>query len=190
VCLPIGAIFDIINRAQAGVGNFAKSAAPVAASLSKSARAQRKLVQADTEKLKRGKLGLTEAQKRQRLANAMRAARAQIASQNVALQRQQAMAGGRSGSPAAQQRSLADTEAAVAALASQNIEQQSQNQAARRRAEILQRIRMQQQINRQNWMDATKNIGSTGKQRGGVDYNQLESLYGGNSESALNARKG
>lgn len=174
--LPLGAIFNIIDRAQASSGNIARSIAPVAASLSKSARAQRKLVQADTEKLKQGQLGLTEAQKRQRLANSMRAARAQTAGRAAALERQQAMAGGRSGAPAAAQRDLAGTEAGVAALAAQQIEQQSQQQAERRRAEILQRIRQQQQINRQNWMDATKNIGSTGKQRS-VDYNSLESLY-------------
>jgi len=186
MALPIGAILNIIGQAVkkggSTVGGVAQTVAPIAASMGKAAKTQRKMIHADAEKLKKGQVGFSQAKKSQMLADSMRAQRAATKGTEANIQRQMAASGGRSGAFQTGLQDLTGTQAGAAALAAQQINQQSEAQAERRRAEILQRLKEQAARNKANWTQSTSHIqGAMGGDSGGgqqMDVNSLEGAFG------------
>jgi len=185
MALPIGAILALVGKAAKGggkaIGGTAQAIAPIAASLGKAATSQRKMIHADVDKLKKGQVGFSEAKKRQMLADSMRAQRAATKGTEVDVRRQMAASGGRSGAFQQSLQDLTGTQAGASALAAQQINQASEQQAERRRTEILQRLKEQAARNKANWTQAAGGVQQAmGSSSGSkpLDASALEGLYG------------
>lgn len=112
------------------------------AQLTPAARAERQQLRKDTEALRQGKLGLSDAEKRSMLAGSMRGIQAQTAGAEAGLRRMAAAQGG-FGRSGAQQNALLGLQGVKAEKATQaagELDRQSQNLATQRKADVLGRL--------------------------------------------------
>jgi len=110
--------------------------------LTPEARAERRQLRKDTEAMRQGKLGLSDAEKRSMLAGSMRGIQAQTSATEAGLRRMAAAQGG-FGRSGAQQQALAGIQgvkAEQAAKAMGGIDQQSQQLALSRQQDVMNRL--------------------------------------------------
>jgi len=150
----------IAQKIAGAAGSTAQFAAPIAQSLGKAATQQRKLIHSDTEAMKQGKLGYSDAKKRRMLEMSLR---------------QQASAMGPEGMSSSQR-------AAASASAMQGINTDSEQTAILRRADILRRLKEQAARNSANWAESTSHVGgmlgADQKGGGGGDIGGMASSLG------------
>jgi hypothetical protein len=110
--------------------------------LTPAAKAERAQLRKDTEALRQGKLGLSDAEKRSMLAGSMRGIQAQTAGAEAGLRRMAAAQGGfgRSGAQQSALLGLQGMKAEKAAGAMGELDRQSQNLATQRKADVLGRL--------------------------------------------------
>jgi len=107
---------------------------------------QRKMMKADVQRMQKGDLGYSEAQRNQLLAGQNRVGQAQVADQMAQMQRYQAaQPGGRAGGYDTQRGQLLAGRQAATAQYNTGIEQASSQMAAQQRAEIMSRLAAQGQ---------------------------------------------
>jgi len=110
--------------------------------LTPAARAERQQLRKDTDALRQGKLGLSDAEKRSMLAGSMRGIQAQTAGAEAGLRRMAAAQGGfgRSGAQQSSLLGLQGMKAEKAAGAMGALDKQSQDLATERKADVLGRL--------------------------------------------------
>ena len=161
----------VAQLAGAATENYAPLVGQALAGLKKENRAEKKDLRKDIDAMEKGELGYSEAQKRQMQADALDQAREQSSSYQDAIQRTAAAQGGQSGSTFAAMQAANVHAQDVAGAVGAQVQQLSDQQAARRRAEVQQRMAVAAQRNRDNgkaWGKATGDTaGDFGKILGG-----------------------
>lgn len=140
--LPILAATGVGLAGQAGMALAGEAGKAIASAVDPAARAYRQQLKRDIVDMKRGKLGLSEAEKRTMLAGTQRALQAQTASTEANLRRAAAAQGGFGRSGAMQQAAGQIGAEQREALAQQagKIDALSQQKAQQRFADIMGRI--------------------------------------------------
>lgn len=144
--------------------------AGIVGSQSKAARWHRKTLRADQAAYDAGQLGLSDAQKQQMAGDAQEQIQASLQPQMAEAQRQSAAMGfGRSGAATAATGQLANATANATAGAMRNIDALSQEQTARRQADIVGRTAAQRQkiqTDWNNWAESAKDDRAANNQAG------------------------
>lgn len=152
--------------------------AGVIGSQSKAARWHRKTLRADQAAYDAGQLGLSDAQKQQMAGAAQEQVQASLQPQANEIARQQAAMGfGRSGAATAATGQLANATAGATAGAMKNIEALSQEQVARKQADVVGRTAAQRQkiqTDWNNWAESAKKDRAANNQAGSA----LAAAYG------------
>ena len=133
----------------------AKGAGMIAEKRSIGGKASKAALQKDITKLQKGQLGMTAAQKRGAMGEAVRGINASTRGTEAQLRREAAATGGfgRSGAQAQQLQGLTQQRADAAGLGAAGIEKASQEQAYREKASILARAAAQGQKVKADWAE-------------------------------------
>jgi len=158
---------------------------------------QRKMMKADTQRMQKGDLGYSEAQRNQLLAGQNRVGQAQMADQMAQMQRYQAsQPGGRAGGYDTQRGQLLAGRQAATAQYNTGVEQASSQMAGQQRAEIMSRLAAQGQkfteaAQRQGDIAQSgisgKSVGGGGG--GGGGYSDVLNKFNANTGSAPTGMK-
>jgi hypothetical protein len=158
---------------------------------------QRKMMKADVQRMQRGDLGYSEAQRNQLLAGQNRVGQAQMADQMAQMQRYQAsQPGGRAGGYDTQRGQLLAGRQAATAQYNTGVEQASSQMAGQQRAEIMSRLAAQGQkfteaAQRQGDIAQSgisgKSVGGEGG--GGSGYSDVLNKFNANTGSAPTGMK-
>jgi hypothetical protein len=189
--LAIPAAQAIATGAAAAAGPLMGEAGKAIASVvDPAARAIRTQTKRDIDALQRGKLGLSEAEKRTMLAGTQRALQAQTAGLEANLRRSAAAQGGFGRSGAQQQAlgTLAAGQRETMAGATGKVDTLSQDVAQRRFADVMGRLQQQRAEARQTGA----NIGSAipaGVTEGAKSYGELYKAYMENVSQEMEASK-
>ena len=135
----------LIGGTTAALKAGAKGAGMIAERRSIGGKAARQELKKDVAKMRKGKLGMTAAQKRGAMAEAVKGIQAATRGSEAQLRREAAATGGfgRSGVQAQQLQELTQQRTAAAGQAAAGVEKASQEQAHRQRASILARAEEQ-----------------------------------------------
>lgn len=147
----------------AGMGLVGAAGQAIASAVDPAARAYRKQLKKDISAMERGKLGLSEAEKRTMLAGTQRALQAQTAGTEATLRRAAAAQGG-FGRSGAQQKALGQIGAEQReALAQQagKIDELSQRTAQQRFADIMRRVEDKRREARQTGAQIAQGVAGT-----------------------------
>lgn len=163
---------------QAGSSLIGAAGQAIASAVDPAAIAYRKQLKKDTDAMQRGKLGLSEAEKRTMLAGTQRALQAQTAGAEANLRRSAAAMGG-FGRSGAQQAALGQMGAAqreeLAGVAGR-IDQQSQDLAQRRFADVMGRLEARRKEARQTGAAVAQGVVGAAAEAAGA-YPGLKEAY-------------
>ena len=164
--------------AAGGVSALGKGAGALIGSMSPTARAARKNLKADMDKLKSGKLGFSQAEKQNMLRLAAQGMAGQNAQASAKLGRKEASLGfGRSGLVADQQKALGQTAAQAMTTATGKVETDSTAAARAEKARILQAILTQRNKVQNDWQNAMGGAVDTGMSAA-LDKKNTDTLAG------------
>jgi len=169
--MGIGAsnILSAAGKATAATG-------PALSRLTYASREGRKQLKRDVSAMKAGQLGMSEAQKRQMVQQAVAQQDAATRSDRAELLR--GVGAGQSGTAAQALQGITASQASTAAQAGGEVAAISQQVALQRKADILRRLREQEDRNREDWVYTTGKLGESVSALGGKSDNLAKKAEG------------